>query len=82
MGSIPGGRGGGDPLEERTATHSRILAWKIPLVAEPGELQSIGVAKSQTRLNNFHLTLNLSPTVPCGTGYSAQYYVAAWMRGV
>ena len=30
------------------ATHSSILAWRIPLAEEPGELQFIGVAKSQT----------------------------------
>ena len=38
-----------DPLEEEMATHSSILAWKIPWT-EPGGLQSMGVAKSQTRL--------------------------------
>ena len=31
-----------DPLEEGTATHSRILAWRIPWMEEPGELQSMG----------------------------------------
>ena len=30
-----------DPLEEGMATHSRILAWRIPLTEEPGGLQSI-----------------------------------------
>ena len=30
-----------DPLEEEVATHSSILAWKIPWSEEPGELQSI-----------------------------------------
>jgi len=35
--------GGEDPLEERMATHSSILAWeKIPWTKEPGELQSKG----------------------------------------
>ena len=29
-------------LEEGTATHSRILAWRIPWTEEPGGLQSIG----------------------------------------
>ena len=29
-----------DPLEEGTATHSRILAWRIPWTEEPGGLQS------------------------------------------
>ena len=27
-----------DPLEEETATHSSILAWRIPWMEEPGEL--------------------------------------------
>ena len=31
-----------DPLEEGVATHSRILAWRIPSTEEPGWLQSIG----------------------------------------
>ena len=31
-----------DPLEEGMATHSRILAWRIPWTEEPGGLQSLG----------------------------------------
>ena len=31
-----------DPLEKEMATHSSILAWKIPLIEEPGRLQSMG----------------------------------------
>ena len=31
-----------DPLEEGTATHSSILAWRIPWTEEPGGLQSVG----------------------------------------
>ena len=31
-----------DPLEEGTATHSRILAWRIPWTEEPGRLQCMG----------------------------------------
>ena len=31
-----------DPLEEEMATHSSILAWKIPRTEEPGGLQSKG----------------------------------------
>ena len=34
-----------DPLEERMATHSSILAWKIPWTEEPGELQSMGLQR-------------------------------------
>ena len=31
-----------DPLEKEMATHSTILAWKIPWTEEPGRLQSMG----------------------------------------
>ena len=37
-----------DPLEEEMTTHSSILAWEIPWIGEPGGLQSMGSAKSQT----------------------------------
>ena len=39
-GSIPGQE---DPLEEETAAHSSILAWRIPWTEEPGELESMGL---------------------------------------
>ena len=31
-----------DPLEKGMATHSNILAWRIPWTEEPGGLQSMG----------------------------------------
>ena len=31
-----------DPLEEGMATHSNILAWRMPWMEEPGGLQSMG----------------------------------------
>ena len=34
-----------DPLEEGMATHSSILAWRIPWAEEPGGLQSIGLQR-------------------------------------
>ena len=34
--------GQGDPLEKGIATHSNILAWKIPWTKKPGGLQSRG----------------------------------------
>ena len=37
-----------DPLEKEMATHSTILAWRIPWTEEPGGLQSVGSAKSPT----------------------------------
>ena len=39
LGSILGRE---DPLEKEMATHSSILAWRIPWTKEPGELQSTG----------------------------------------
>ena len=40
-----------DPLEEEMATHSSILAWRIPWTEEPGGLQSTGL-QSQTQLSD------------------------------
>ena len=37
-----------DPLEEETATHSSILAWRIPWREELGRLQSMGLQESDT----------------------------------
>jgi len=34
-----------DPLEEEMATHSSILAWKIPWTEGPGRLQSMGLQR-------------------------------------
>ena len=42
-----------DPLEKGKATHSSILAWRIPWKEEPDGLQSIGVTKSRTRLKRW-----------------------------
>ena len=54
-GSIPGLR---RSLEKEMATHSSILAWRIPWTEEPGRLQSTGVTKSQTRLSYFTFTFS------------------------
>ena len=71
-----------DPLEKETATHSNILAWEIPRTEEPGGLQSMGVAKSQTRLKQLNnkslcvfllevLFLFLKGMMECRTIYEA-----------
>ena len=45
-----------DPLEKEMATHSSILAWRIPRAEEHGRLQSMG-SQSRTQLSNFtHFT--------------------------
>ena len=40
-----------DPLQKRMATHSSILAWRIPWTEEPA---AHGIAKSRTRLSDYH----------------------------
>ena len=37
-----------DPLEKGMATHSSILAWRIPRTEEPGRLQSTGSQELDT----------------------------------
>ena len=55
---------GKDPWAEGMATHSGILAWRIPWTEKPGGLQSIGLQRvSQTWLSThayFVVYLNLS----------------------
>ena len=35
-----------DPMEKEMATHSSILAWRIPQAEEPGGLQFMGIIKN------------------------------------
>ena len=54
-------------LEKETATHSSVLAWRIPGTEEPGGLPAVcGVAQSQTRLTRLSSSssLPLSITLP------------------
>ena len=37
-----GSLNGEDPVEKEMATHSSILAWRIPQTEEPGRLRSVG----------------------------------------
>ena len=41
-----------DPLERETATHSNVLAWRIPWREEPGGLQSVESQKIGTQLGD------------------------------
>ena len=36
-----------DPLEKEMATHSSILAWRIPWTGKPGRLQSVGSQRAR-----------------------------------
>ena len=55
--------GGEDPLEEGMATHSSILAWRIPWTEEPGGLQSIGVQRVRQNWSNFGHIYEIQPIV-------------------
>ena len=46
-----------DSLEKKMATHSGILAWEIPWTEDPGEVQYIGLQKSQTQLSDQKTTI-------------------------
>ena len=39
-----------DPLKKGMATHSSVLAWKIPWTEEPGRLQSVGLQRVRYNL--------------------------------
>ena len=53
-----------DPLEKEMATHSSILAWKIPWTEDPGRLQSMGSQRVRhnwaTSLSDCHSTYKLN----------------------
>ena len=69
-----------DPLQKGMATHSRILAWRIPWIEEPGGLQSVGLqrvrgtqgARGESRqtgvVGNRAVTVSLSEVGCEGTG--------------
>ena len=46
------------PLEKEMATHSSILAWRIPWMEEPGWATVHGVTKSQTLMSDFTFTFH------------------------
>ena len=57
-------------FEKEMATHSSVLAWRIPGTAEPGGLPSLGVAQSRTRLKRLssssHPFTRVSLSLPSG----------------
>ena len=68
-------------LEKEMTTHSSILTWRVPWTKEPGRLQSMGVAKSQKPLSDYHsltecrLNLDASLFLSRRTqGATRQYY--------
>ena len=57
-----------DPLAKRMATHSGILAWRIPWTEEPGGLQCKSIGSQRVRYEQEMTTFNYrhpcSPSVP------------------
>ena len=49
-----------DPLEKEMAPHSSILAWRIPWMAEPGGLQSMGSQESDITQRLKHQIINMN----------------------
>ena len=52
-----------DPLEKRTATHSRFLAWRVPWTEEPGRLQSMGSQRVRQDWATNAFTVHRTPEV-------------------
>ena len=54
-----------DPLEKEMATHSSILAWRIPWTEDPDRLQSMGSPRvgDRTEQLHFHLLLQKSSKI-------------------
>ena len=46
-----------DPLENGMATHSSVLAWKIPWTEEPGKVQSTGSQRVEHNRTTEHIHL-------------------------
>ena len=48
-----------DPLEKEMATHSSILAWRMPWTEEPGRLQSLGLQRVGHDWSDQHISPQL-----------------------
>ena len=59
LGSNPGSE---DPLEKGMATHSSILAWRIPWTEKPGGLQSTGLLRVRVITKRPTLTFSFTFT--------------------
>ena len=56
-----------DPLEKGMATHSSILAWRIPWEEERGRLQSMGCKQPDTIERRTHTHTHTHTHVLCAT---------------
>ena len=65
---------GEDPLENRMATHSSILAWRIPWRDEPGGLQSTGHEELDTTERLSTSIHKFTSKEAAGSSYAAPGY--------
>ena len=66
--------GGEDPLEEDMASHSSVLAWRIPWTKVPGGLQSTGT-QSHIRLKRLSThTWTVARQAPLSMEFSRQVH--------
>ena len=65
-----------DALEKGMATHSSLLAWRIPWNEEPGGLQSIGSQSDMTKATE-HARMPIAATVP----YVPILRIQWWLSG-
>ena len=68
-----------DPLEEGVATHSSVLAWRVPWTEEPGGLQSLG-SQSRTRPSDLARRQSPGPGPPGCDGDADQPWVGAHLE--
>ena len=68
-----------DPVEKDMATHTSILAWRMPWTEEPGRLQSMGLQ----RVRHDWVTNTLTFTTVLGKGHLSHFFwqlgVASWL---
>ena len=67
-----------DPLEKGMATHSSILAWRIPWTEEPGGLQSMGSQRAgHNWVTNTHMN-HREILLKCGFWFKTWFLSGAW----
>ena len=73
-----------DPLEKGMATHSSILAWRIPWTEEPGGLQSMGLQRigHDWTINTFFLltVVFITPLCPQTSHIELKLHLQMWWR--
>ena len=77
-----------DPLEKGIATHSSILAWRMPQTEEPGELQSMGSQRvrhdwgSHTHTHILNLYIVKREQLPTPVFWSGEFHGLCTAHGV